>query len=132
MSPQALRWHRSTAGRFITAAELRAAPDKKLARAAGIVTHRQRPGTSSGIVFVTMEDAHQHQRPERVEKQRRETLAARLLGVYGQLESRHGVTPSGGQAAGGYDTATGTAGDAESGFSLGQYRSGADLGWCAA
>lgn len=92
MSPQALRWHRSTAGRFITAAELRAAPDKKLARAAGIVTHRQRPGTSSGIVFVTMEDAHQHQRPERVEKQRRETLAARLLGVYGQLESRHGVT----------------------------------------
>ncbi len=58
--PQVLWRHRSTAGRFITAAELRAAPDKKLARAAGIVTHRQRPGTASGIVFVTMEDAHQH------------------------------------------------------------------------
>ena len=97
---------------------------------------RNRPGTASGIVFVTMEDEtgpiNVILRPELVEKQRRETLAARLLGVYGQLESRHGVTPSGGQAAGGYDTATGTAGDAESGFSLGQYRSGADLGWCAA
>lgn len=95
-SPQVLRWHRSTADRFITAAELRAAPDKKLARAAGIVTHRQRPGTASGIVFVTMEDEtgpiNVILRPELVEKQRRETLAARLLGVYGQLESRHGVT----------------------------------------
>lgn len=94
--PLALLRERLTAGRFITAAELRAAPDKKLARAAGIVTHRQRPGTASGIVFVTMEDEtgpiNVILRPELVEKQRRETLAARLLGVYGQLESRHGVT----------------------------------------
>lgn len=94
--PLALLRDRLTAGRFITAAELRAAPDKKLARAAGIVTHRQRPGTASGIVFVTMEDEtgpiNVILRPELVEKQRRETLAARLLGVYGQLESRHGVT----------------------------------------
>jgi len=91
-SPLTLLRDRLTAGRFITAVELRASPNKKLARAAGIVTHRQRPGTASGIVFVTMEDAHQHQCPELVEKQRRETLAARLLGVYGQLESRHGIT----------------------------------------
>ncbi|RZT89666.1 DnaE-like error-prone DNA polymerase [Azospira oryzae] len=94
--PLALLRDRLTAGRFITAAELRAAPDKKLARAAGIVTHRQRPGTASGIVFVTMEDEtgpiNVILRPELVEKQRRETLAARLLGVYGQLESHHGVT----------------------------------------
>ncbi|MDK9690352.1 error-prone DNA polymerase [Azospira sp.] len=94
--PLALLRERLTAGRFITAAELRAAPDRKLARAAGIVTHRQRPGTASGIVFVTMEDEtgpiNVILRPELVEKQRRETLAARLLGVYGQLESRHGVT----------------------------------------
>ena len=94
--PLALLRDRLTAGRFITAAELRAAPDKKLARAAGIVTHRQRPGTASGIVFVTMEDEtgpiNVILRPELVEKQRRETLAARLLGVYGQLEFRHGVT----------------------------------------
>ncbi len=57
---------------------------------------RNRPGTASGIVFVTMEDEtgpiNVILRPELVEKQRRETLAARLLGVYGQLESRHGVT----------------------------------------
>jgi len=84
------RRHHSRAGCIIAAAELRAAPDNKLTRAAGIVTHRQRPGTASGIVI--MEDAHQHQRPELVEKQRRETLATRLLGVYGQLESRPGVT----------------------------------------
>jgi error-prone DNA polymerase len=93
--PLALLRPRLTALRFVTAAELWAAPDRKLLRAAGIITNRQRPGTASGIVFVTLEDETGNVnvvvRPELVEKQRRELLGARLLGVYGVLEARDGV-----------------------------------------
>ncbi|HJW03614.1 MAG TPA: error-prone DNA polymerase [Azospira sp.] len=93
--PLALLRPRLAALRFVTAAELWAAPDRKLMRAAGIITNRQRPGTASGIVFVTLEDETGNVnvvvRPELVEKQRRELLGARLLGVYGVLESRDGV-----------------------------------------
>ncbi len=39
-----------------TAADLRTLPDGGRARASGIVTHRQRPGTAHGTVFVTLED----------------------------------------------------------------------------
>ena len=40
----------------ITAAELAASPAGRRVRVAGLVTARQRPGTASGVVFVTMED----------------------------------------------------------------------------
>jgi error-prone DNA polymerase len=76
--------------RFVTAEELNAYPDRKLARAAGLVTCRQRPGTASGVVFVTLEDetgmANVIVHADLVEKQRGELLGARLLGVYGQLQ----------------------------------------------
>jgi error-prone DNA polymerase len=76
--------------RFETAAQIGAHPDRKLARAAGLVTCRQRPGTASGVVFITLEDetgvtnviVHGHL----VERQRREVLTARLLGVYGVMQ----------------------------------------------
>ena len=59
-------------------------------RAAGIVVGRQRPGTATGIVFVTLEDesglTNVVVQPWLVEKQRRELLGATLLGVYGQLQ----------------------------------------------
>ena len=81
--------------RFLSAGQLQAGPDRLLARAAGIVTGRQRPGTASGIVFVTLEDETGYTnvvvRPELAERQRRELLGARLLGVYGQLEAKSGV-----------------------------------------
>ena len=76
--------------RLLTAADIAAAADRQLARAAGIVTCRQRPGTANGIVFVTLEDETGwinvvvHGRL--VERQRRELLAARLLAVYGQVQ----------------------------------------------
>ena len=64
-------------------------------RVAGIVTGRQRPGTATGIVFVTLEDetgwTNVVVKPALVEKQRRELLAAPLLGVYGQLQCADGV-----------------------------------------
>ncbi len=76
--------------RFVTAEELNRLPDRKLARAAGLVTCRQRPGTASGVVFVTLEDetgvANVIVHADLVERQRRELIGARLLGVYGQLQ----------------------------------------------
>ena len=76
--------------RLSTAEELRGFPHGRLARAAGIVIGRQRPGTASGVVFVTLEDETGNVNVvvwnSLVEKQRRELLGSRLLGVYGVLE----------------------------------------------
>jgi error-prone DNA polymerase len=76
--------------RFVTAASLKTAGHRALVRAAGIVVGRQRPGTATGIVFVTLEDesglVNVVVHPQLVEKQRRELLGATLLGVYGQLQ----------------------------------------------
>jgi error-prone DNA polymerase len=76
--------------RFVDSAALNRADDRQLARVAGIVVGRQRPGTATGIVFVTLEDEHGNVNvvvyPQLVEKQRRELLGARLLGVYGQVQ----------------------------------------------
>jgi error-prone DNA polymerase len=78
------------ARRFIKAADLALADNHALIRAAGIVVGRQRPGTATGIVFVTLEDesglANIVIYPQLVDKQRRELLGSRLLGVYGQLQ----------------------------------------------
>jgi error-prone DNA polymerase len=82
--------------RFQTAADLRASGDRASARIAGVVVGRQRPGTATGIVFVTLEDetgwTNVVVQPWLVEKQRHELLAAPLLGVYGQLQQVDGVS----------------------------------------
>eukprot|EP00825_Cyclidium_porcatum_P008835 TRINITY_DN1442_c0_g1_i4.p2 TRINITY_DN1442_c0_g1~~TRINITY_DN1442_c0_g1_i4.p2 ORF type:complete len:271 (+),score=41.96 TRINITY_DN1442_c0_g1_i4:42-854(+) len=76
--------------RFVTAADLKKAGHHALIRSAGIVVGRQRPGTATGIVFVTLEDesglTNVVVHPQLVEKQRRELLGSTLLGVYGQLQ----------------------------------------------
>ena len=88
--PLALLRSRLTRLRLSTAAELNRFPHGRLARAAGIVTGRQRPGTASGVVFVTLEDETGNINVvvwnSLVEKQRRELLGSSLLGVYGVLE----------------------------------------------
>ncbi|WP_079437335.1 error-prone DNA polymerase [Zoogloea sp. LCSB751] len=77
------------AERFLTATEISDSPDRKLARAAGIVTCRQRPGTAKGTMFVTIEDetgwVNVIVRPELLEAERRILLGTSLLGVYGQI-----------------------------------------------
>ena len=64
-----------------------------LARSAGLVTCRQRPGTAKGTMFVTLEDEtgliNVIVRRELFERERAIVLGARLLGVYGQV-SRQG------------------------------------------
>jgi error-prone DNA polymerase len=76
--------------RFIPAAELKRSGHRALVRAAGIVVGRQRPGTATGIVFMTLEDesglVNVVVHPQLAEKQRRELLGASLLGIYGQLQ----------------------------------------------
>ena len=65
-------------------------PHRRLARACGIVTGRQRPDTASGIVFVTLEDETGYVNvvvwPQVLERQRREVLGARLMTVYGVVQ----------------------------------------------
>lgn len=79
------------------AAVLRHYPDGRLARASGIVTHRQRPETAKGVVFVTLEDDTGSVNvivwPQIADAQRKQLLAASLLTVFGiwqcQGEVRH-------------------------------------------
>jgi error-prone DNA polymerase len=79
------------------AAVLKDYPSGRLARASGLVTHRQRPETAKGVVFVTLEDETGAVNvivwPQVVEQQRQALLASTLLTVYGvwqrQGEVRH-------------------------------------------
>ena len=83
------------ARRFVSAAELKIAEHRTPIRTAGIVVGRQRPGTATGIVFVTLEDesglTNVVVHPQLVERQRRELLGASMLGVYGQLQKEGDV-----------------------------------------
>jgi error-prone DNA polymerase len=75
------------ANRLMPASTLRSYPNGRLARACGIVTVRQRPGTAKGVIFVTIEDETGNVNvivwPGLLEKQRKEVLSASLLAVYG-------------------------------------------------
>jgi len=88
--PLALLRDRLKRKRLATAAEIRAMPHGRSARAAGIVTGRQRPDTASGVVFVTLEDETGHLNVvvwrSLSERQRRELLGSRLMAVHGVVE----------------------------------------------
>jgi error-prone DNA polymerase len=85
--PLALLRAQLLAKRFIPAEVLMDFQNGQLARACGIVTVRQRPGTAKGVLFLTLEDETGNVNvivwPNLVEQQRREVLNASLLGVYG-------------------------------------------------
>ena len=87
--PLALLRPRLQRMKLVTAAELALLPDGRITRAAGIVTCRQRPGTASGVVFVTLEDETGYVNvvvwSRIVENQRRELLGSRLMGVEGKV-----------------------------------------------
>ena len=88
--PLALLRHRLQRQRMLTAAELHALPHGRVTRVTGLVTGRQRPGTASGVTFVTLEDETGMINVivwrDLAEKQRKELLRANLLTVYGTLE----------------------------------------------
>ena len=75
--------------RYVDAATLRGYDHNRPVRCAGIVTCRQRPGTAQ-VVFLTLEDetglTNVIVHPRLAERQRREMLSARLLGVLGVVQ----------------------------------------------
>jgi error-prone DNA polymerase len=88
--PLALLRPRLAELRVETAARLRSFPHGRLARASGLVTHRQRPETAKGTVFVTIEDETGAVNVivwgRVAEAQRKPLLSATLLTVYGQWQ----------------------------------------------
>ena len=85
--PLALLRPQLLARRFMPASALMDYQNGQLARACGMVTVRQRPGTAKGVLFMTLEDETGNVNvivwPSLVEQQRHEVLNAPLLGVYG-------------------------------------------------
>ena len=67
----------------------------RFVRVAGLVTCRQRPGTASGVVFLTLEDETGNINvivwPAVQERYRQALMTAQLLLVKGTVESREGV-----------------------------------------
>jgi error-prone DNA polymerase len=93
--PLALLRPRLRKMKLSSASELHALANGTRARAAGIVTCRQRPGTAKGVVFVTLEDETGYTNVivwnRLVEEQRRELLGASLLAVHGVVQKEGAV-----------------------------------------
>ncbi|WP_310452879.1 error-prone DNA polymerase [Sulfuritalea sp.] len=88
--PLALLRARLAAKRYLSALDLRSRGDHAVVRCAGLVTCRQRPGTASGVIFVTLEDetgcANVVVFNDLACRQRQLLLGSRLLGVAGTLQ----------------------------------------------
>jgi error-prone DNA polymerase len=84
-----LRAHYSAA-KFVTAEQLKSMKDGKRLSIAGVVLIRQRPGTSKGVVFITIEDetgvANLVVWPKVFDKQRKIVMGARLMAVHGIIQ----------------------------------------------
>jgi error-prone DNA polymerase len=84
-----LRAHYSGHG-FVTAEQLKGMKDGKRLSIAGVVLIRQRPGTSKGVVFVTIEDetgvANLVVWPHVFERRRKIVMGARLMAVHGIVQ----------------------------------------------
>ena len=93
--PLALLRPKLTRMNLRSAMELDSFPPGRLVRTTGIVTCRQRPGTASGVMFITLEDEtgiiNVVLWNQLIQKYRREALGARLLTVYGVWQSESGV-----------------------------------------
>jgi error-prone DNA polymerase len=78
------------AQKFVAAGQLKALKDGRRLSIAGVVLIRQRPGTSKGVVFITIEDetgiANLVVWPDLFEKQRRIVMGARLMAVHGMVQ----------------------------------------------
>lgn len=88
--PLALLRGELAAARFLPCARLKDLAHDRPARVAGLVIARQRPGTASGVIFVTLEDetgiANLIVHAGVFERHRRTLLGAGLLGVIGRVQ----------------------------------------------
>ena len=77
------------------ARELAAIANDSRIQAVGLVTHRQRPGTASGVVFLSLEDEtgiiNVIVWPKLLERYRKEVLESQLLRVAGTLQNANGT-----------------------------------------
>ncbi|MCH7853156.1 MAG: error-prone DNA polymerase [Proteobacteria bacterium] len=76
---------------YVTAGALKSLPKGSCVKVAGIVITKQRPGTASGVTFVTLEDESGYTNvivwKKIAEEQRNVLLNARLIGVEGELQT---------------------------------------------
>ncbi len=88
--PLALLRSRLSALRVVGSDRLRTLPQGRSVTVASIVTCRQRPDIASGVTFVTLEDEYGWINVvvwrDLAEKQHRELVSTRLLGVRGRVE----------------------------------------------
>jgi len=93
--PLALLRERLKEQKVSTSRELWTLPNGILAKAAGLVICRQRPGSANNVVFVTLEDETGHTNiivwPQIAEQQKKALLKARLLAVTGTIQQEDGV-----------------------------------------
>jgi error-prone DNA polymerase len=94
--PLALLRQQSPFDRCRKQSELITMGNRRFVRTAGLVTCRQRPGTASGVVFLTLEDETGNINvvvwPGVQEQFRAALMTAQLLLIKGTVESRDGVT----------------------------------------
>jgi len=94
--PVALLRERLAAGGVLSAQELADCRPGGAVRVAGLVVTRQRPGTASGVTFVTLEDESGSVNivvwRQLAETQRSALVDSRLLEVRGELQREAGVT----------------------------------------
>ena len=90
--PLTLLRNKLSAQKMLTATDLKQIPHGHRIRIAGIVTGRQRPGTASGVTFVTLEDETGYSNivvwRSLADKQRQVLLGASLMGVDGIVERK--------------------------------------------
>ena len=79
----------------VTADKLKAMKTGQAVRVAGLVIGRQRPGSASGVMFITLEDETGSINlvvwPKLVESQRRALIGTRMIVVDGTVQSEDGV-----------------------------------------
>jgi len=94
--PMALRREELAMRGVLRASDLRAAPQGRRVRVAGMVITRQRPGTAKGFVFLTLEDetgvANIIVRPDLFARDRLTIIEEPFLLVDGVLQNQDGVT----------------------------------------
>jgi error-prone DNA polymerase len=88
--PVALLRERLDGFGYVRSHDLAAMPTGRKVRVAGLVITKQRPGTASGVTFITLEDETGHVNlilwRKNAEEQREVLLNARLMGVQGELQ----------------------------------------------
>ncbi|WP_316976684.1 error-prone DNA polymerase [Shumkonia mesophila] len=93
--PAALLRDKLSAERYSPCARLKDLGHEASSRVAGLVVTRQRPGTASGVIFVTLEDetgiANVIVHAQVFERYRRTLLGAGLLGVVGRVQREGAV-----------------------------------------